>query len=518
MKKGLFERITFIIIGILWLYFSFFHCFDDDEFQHCHNAFLIWNGLTPYKDFFEHHIPLYHIFFSPLFISGSHYWTIFLFRIISLLCSFWTFSLIYRYLKKNYDSSVAVISLILLAFVPMYLIKMTEARPESIAVMFFTIATMSIISENKNSFISGLFSGLMCCFSQKYFFPWIGLFGANIIITGRKNIKPFIAGSFIAFVPLVLYLFLKGIVPEFINSTIIMNFKWKYRFSPAGYLYEMFITAGFLVACGISGIIGEFFIEKNKKMALSLLCLLTGCFLGIFIVPVPYRQIFLPVFIVTTIASGWTIHKISGIVQQKKLKILSGIILIFCAISSAITSISKEFQQTNFSDINKMKKIDSISPDTTFFDGRCLLYYRMHTGYYGFMHHELLQMLDPEKYSHHIIESLKKNNFPVVIYDYRVKEMPSQIQDFIQKHYCLASEPDIYLPGVNIDRSQLTGGKTDFDIFVSGWYRIYFRGENLLIDGTQVRDNTQIFLQAGNHIAETDGFVEQITMILEGRK
>jgi hypothetical protein len=44
--------------------------FDPDEFQHLEMAWLIAVGEIPYKEFFEHHVPLYHFLISPL-LSNS---------------------------------------------------------------------------------------------------------------------------------------------------------------------------------------------------------------------------------------------------------------------------------------------------------------------------------------------------------------------------------------------------------------------------------------------------------------
>ncbi len=518
MKKHL-TALLFISLGLLWLYFVLFHGFDDDEFQHCHNAFLIWKGFVPYRDFFEHHIPLYHILFSGLFAFDTGRWTIFLFRIASVIASAGVFVLIGKYLKKTYDSTTAIISLTLLACVPMFLIKMTEARPESIAILVFAIVMVSIFSEHfdHNSFFAGILSAMMTCLSQKYFFVYAGILVACFIMHGKKKTGYFITGSLLMFFVLFLYLVFKGILPEFFNSTVLMNVKWKYRFSPAGYFYQAFQTAGFLIACGIAGIIGDFFISGNRKKATSLFAIMLGCLLAIMIVPVPYRQVFLPFFVVLSIGSGWFFFHFLKIFPSQKLKGIAGVIIVVCAMSGAIPVIVQEAGKKNSTDLATMQKADEISPGGTFFDGRCLLFYRMHTGYFAFIHHEILEMLDLQQYANQTIQAIKANNFPLVIYDYRVKQMPDDIQSFIQTHYCPTGFHDIYMPGVIIDRAQFIDGKADFEINVSGWYRINLKGEHLLIDGKPVSDRDMIFLKSGIHAAEISGFVESVTVILEKR-
>ena len=42
------------------------HRFDIDEFEHVHSAWSMTQGLALYKDFFEHHPPLFYFTISPL--------------------------------------------------------------------------------------------------------------------------------------------------------------------------------------------------------------------------------------------------------------------------------------------------------------------------------------------------------------------------------------------------------------------------------------------------------------------
>jgi len=41
--------------------------FDEDEFEHLHGAWCISKGMLPYRDYFESHTPLLHLFLAPFF-------------------------------------------------------------------------------------------------------------------------------------------------------------------------------------------------------------------------------------------------------------------------------------------------------------------------------------------------------------------------------------------------------------------------------------------------------------------
>src|SRR4051794_36772330 len=41
--------------------------FDPDELEHARAAFSVFEGLVPYRDFFEHHTPWYHYLLAAFF-------------------------------------------------------------------------------------------------------------------------------------------------------------------------------------------------------------------------------------------------------------------------------------------------------------------------------------------------------------------------------------------------------------------------------------------------------------------
>src|SRR5579872_1771273 len=46
--------------------------FNEDELQHLHAAWLVGHGLIPYRDYYDHHPPGYHLLFAPLTLAFAH--------------------------------------------------------------------------------------------------------------------------------------------------------------------------------------------------------------------------------------------------------------------------------------------------------------------------------------------------------------------------------------------------------------------------------------------------------------
>jgi len=69
MKKGILSAIIVALIFFLFgfrVFLSVEHRFDPDEFEHIHAAWCIKQGQIIYKDFFEHHPPLFYFTILPL--------------------------------------------------------------------------------------------------------------------------------------------------------------------------------------------------------------------------------------------------------------------------------------------------------------------------------------------------------------------------------------------------------------------------------------------------------------------
>ena len=72
--KRRWEKVLFLFTGSMLIMISYsirfrllqMNKFNPDEFEHLHTAWCITKGLIPYRDFFEHHTPLFYYFLAPL--------------------------------------------------------------------------------------------------------------------------------------------------------------------------------------------------------------------------------------------------------------------------------------------------------------------------------------------------------------------------------------------------------------------------------------------------------------------
>ncbi len=506
------------LLSVLWIYSSIRHAFDDDEFQHAHIAWLLHQGYTPYTDFFEHHLVFYHRLMAPLFSFGEGFWQIFLFRGISLLSAAGALFLLYR-CGSSFGLSPAAcgIGVWLLGLVPMFLLKMTEARPEPIAIFAFagalslTFAKSAESPENLSKRIRwkfiliGVFVGAMSLLSQKYVISAGALLAAIYFLHGWKPAVLVASAFCAALAAYCCWMLAIGAGNDAFESVILMNLRWKYSFSSSGYFVELYTSAGILLVTGVFGILRALFQGRTRRQAFALATLLAGCVLQILLVPVPYRQSFLPLLAILSLGAmffssyifqldalarrGWAVFSIS---------VLLG--------ASSIAALPQHLSTDNSSDISQMKAIVKFAPSGPLFDGRGLMFYRMHVGYYACMHHEIQMMLDADEYSAKLIHDLKEAGMPPVIRDYRVHKMPDGISSFIAENYLASDIPGLLVAGIFKER--LAPGKTEVvNIPVSGAWKASWLGGSISIDGKRIVKGQSFLMEKGARKLASEGLV-----------
>ena len=512
----------FLFISLCWSWLVVLRYFDDDEFQHTHLSWLLAHNFTPLRDFFEHHVFLYHLLLSPLMRLGDGPGLLFLWRFLSLACSVATVWAIFRFCRRQDGTVPASISTWLLFCVPMFTAKMIEARPESPAILSFTVAILLLLEcdrqylPRQKAFLTGLLSGLTVFFSAKYVYSVFGLVLVVSLFFGPVSFLFFVVGMLTSGLPLFFYLTVKNLFPEFIHAVVVNNIFWKHSFSPAGYIFEAFTTSSGLMGLAFSGILGGFFLSRSER-SLLLLAPLGGTVAGIFLLPEPYRQTFLPLFPVLAIGCSFLLSHVVDSFGQAGKTFLVGLVL-FSSLPGLL-QILPEFSRTNRKDLQTMALVEKLDPSKgPVFDGRGLMFYRRHVGFHACMHRGIMAMIDTEKFATQTVRELCRLHYPVVIFDYRVKEMPVEIINFLNSAYQPIGESEVYMPGLSIDRSLLALEGSEIEIPVSGDYRISWVGQELAIDGKIVENNSSVFLEAGLHHFQGLGFVDRLSLVLIRRK
>ncbi len=520
-----------IALGCLWTYSTAFHAFDDDEFQHTNVAWLMHRGERPYADFFEHHLVLYHGMAAPLFRLGEGRAMIFVFRAISLLAAAGTLFLLYKSGRRlGASQRGAGAGIWLLGLTPMFLLKMTEARPEVPAMLAFAGAVWVLTGVPAASAGSGgrrmpwkpvsvgLLAALMALLSQKYAVVAVALLVAVIFLHGRRHAGWAGIAFLVALAGYAAWMVAMGVARDAYELTVLLNLRWLHSFSAAGYGAELFLSAGALVVTGVLGIFMAGDASKRRHRA-ALAVLLAGSIALIAIIPVPYRQSFLPLLAVLGVGSMLfctSLLQAVGAGPGAGSPVLATVAVLLLPGAASLRALPGHLAAGNHGDLERMAALDEFAPEGPVFDGRALMFWRPHVGYHAFMHEEILLMIEHDEllegvdeYAGDVIRGLYDAGLPPLIRDYRVKDMPVKIQIFIEEYYMPTGIEDVYGAGVRRERLR-PGRETGIEIPVDGHWRLRWQGGGLSVNSRDVASGETLFLSAGEHVFQASGLVYNI--------
>ena len=529
-KIGSYIIISLIIVTfLLRIPILFVRYFDPDEFQHLHAAFSLYNGLIPYRDFFEHHTPFIWFLLAPLYpIFGADIPLIYAARILMLIFTAGIFYLTYLLGKRFYSSDIGLLATLFLSCMIMFLEQTIEIRPDVPETFFLLLSLLFItrgITEKANKWyvLSGLAIGISILFSQKALFALVGLVAIFvwIFIENRfaheqdrpknQSIKEFflfISGLVIPIFLTCCFFLVLGYLTEFINLNLIINLRWKVRFSPSVFLIPSFKQNTFFWTLGIMGLLLATIDLHNKderlKGSFTMLLSAYALLIGLFLIPVPYKEYYVMVLPLLAIYCAYTLKIIiSFSISEKPIikwnlirfiisvltfiialcymldfiqpsllnskiayEIICGILviliiltllkgkrniaLLLASIGIIIFPLQQIYHQTERSNTGQLEDIKFImnntTPDDTVLDGWSGFgVFRPHAYYYHFLHNEVRAMLSNDDLADNLISALKEKRTKVIIYDGSVKALPQQVQNYITQNYVYSGQGNIYL-------------------------------------------------------------------------
>lgn len=331
LRSPVVRRVVFCLVIILYglgAFLSQIRGFDQDEFLHVHAAWSIFKGLLPYRDYFDHYTPLFHVFLVPFFYFfnvetdfaqalGFFFFARKLMWLISgliLLLTFWLGKL-WRNTEVGYIASLFLLS------TEAYWNTTLEIRPDPLEVVFwllYLIMVVRAVQGDREEYVrkrmfawSGLFLALGFLAIQKvvYAFPGLAVGTCWYVLspsdhgTWRRRLAH-VAYQFVGFcVPMIFtagYFYLNSGLTEFIRYNFLF-FLGAPGFLPYGPLHQLLYQHPFLGFFGSAGLLCSLpFIFRRSSpqrggfvIAPATLALIVGLFL----IPFPlyqYYVLFLP--------------------------------------------------------------------------------------------------------------------------------------------------------------------------------------------------------------------------------
>lgn len=478
--------------------------FDDDEFQHAHMAWLLARGEVPHRDFFEHHLPLYHFLLAPFTLNNPGPERILWLRGLSVLIAMATLAFTARAVRVwNGGDSPGILALT--AFSPIFFVKMVEVRPEGFCLLL-AAAALVCLKNPQRLLAAGLLTGAMVMGSQKFVFLALGLLYLAWREHGFRALKRFCTGGAIFPLLIGMYYLGTGSLSAAIHDLVLLNLSWKESFSPAMYGIQFWSCSGVLI---LSGILGSLSGGDPLARRASRILLLAGL-AAVCMVPIPFRQTFLMLFPGLALGAALCWQQLASALNGKKWKRIGGFCLCLLSLLPSISNLYAELQTGPGRDLTLMRDLDARGTEPVF-DGRCLLFYRPQAGRYPWMHQGLLMMLDPDTFTRETVSALVDAGYPDVLWDYRVDMMPPALHNFLHRNYVPLSPEPLWVPGVRIDRSLLRAG-TEITLPVEGDYIVNWQGGSVMINGTAAVPGQRLHLTPDPLQIRAGGFIRDFTL------
>jgi hypothetical protein len=180
-------RTPSVVIAIsfaLRLFLIFRYRFDSDEPQHLHVAWGWAHGFMQYRDFFDNHMPVFHLLSAPLFLfADDDARLLFAARMAMLPLFVLALFLVWRIARDLFDDSVAWWSAAFVALCPPFFLGSLEYRADDLWLVCWLALLAVLVSKLPRSdkdLAAGLLLGLAFGVSMKSVMFALALTGALI--------------------------------------------------------------------------------------------------------------------------------------------------------------------------------------------------------------------------------------------------------------------------------------------------------------------------------------------------
>ena len=401
--------------------------FDPDELEHAHAAWSVSKGLVPYRDFFEHHTPWYHLLLAQFFrwfaadqsFDGAMRFLEFG-RALSLVLTALSAVTIYFVGRRGASRKMGLLAALFFVGQPVIIQKLLEIRPDVPALSFF-IGGLWFLQRGLDEetaaraqffqFLAGglcLGAAIMCTQKMVFVLPGAVAGLALWVLGGGKEKFPvrcravLLFGAGVALPGILTWgaFALRGGGRQFIFDNFVLNAKWKSRSNR-----HLFTTAESSAPILALGLLGAFLALRNfwRERARAywdvfLLCTLVGLIAGIRVIPIAYRQYFLMPLTIVCLFAARGLCFLVGLAKERmrtRVIVLATIpLLILPGIELATSATDHDAQQTA-----RLRYVfEHTSPGDPVLDGWLgTAVFRPAPGYYFFMHSELLAMLSEKQ-------------------------------------------------------------------------------------------------------------------------
>lgn len=455
-----------VVLGvqILRLRFLSVRRFDPDEFQHLHIAWCIARGQLPYRDFFDHHLPLFHLLLAPFFAffrvdesfrDASAF--LFLARRVSWLLSGVSIALTFLVGRAWRGTAVGLMAIGLLATTRTFVDKGTEVRPDVLALALLLGSVFFLLREAASSSppqslpgpdhlaLSGLLFGAGLVTSPKLIFA-APVFLVPILLgpAGRRS-RSLLVFSAVVAVPVasvLVYLAPGGDLGPFLLYAVEWNARWRTHFSPWGSLVRVAQQSPLLCLAGLIGFLvcaAQWLLTGERRRSDLVLLLAASCVsAGLFLNPVPFPSSFLPLFPFLAVFAGsaWVglASKLRGD-RVGPVVLAAALALVSVQPLLLLQSIDKYKNTQQLEDLRWV--MENTQPSDRVLDSWTGAgVFRLHAWFFFCLPEDVLAMIGPNE-RHQLLRDLRSGSIRprLIVSEDALRSVSPRLGAFVERHY-----------------------------------------------------------------------------------
>jgi Dolichyl-phosphate-mannose-protein mannosyltransferase len=203
----------------------FGHRTDSDEPQHLHVAWEWSQGRIPYRDFYDNHMPLFHMLTAPWIDAVGETPRILLYgRLLMIPLAICVLALSWMLAARLYDRATANWTLLAVTVMPPLALKTTEFRNDNLWLLLLLLVLLALIRERW--IIAGLLLGLALTASIKTVVFALAIAVAIVVTRGRSAIRPLtlvVLGSLAAPLAVLAFFASHGAMDDLIRWGVLVN-------------------------------------------------------------------------------------------------------------------------------------------------------------------------------------------------------------------------------------------------------------------------------------------------------
>lgn len=463
------RTLTLCLIGAAFLFMllrielAVTHRFDIDEFEHVHSAWSMAQGLALYKDFFEHHPPLFYLTISPLLHVLEGRDALIALRLAMLPLALGVLVLVYALASELRNREAGAWAVLLLSTTILFVQKSIEIRPDVPALLLLLISAYLLVSRPRSPQAwagAGFAAACSLAFTPKTAFALAGFLLACAWIH-RSDVRrlrlaaAFAAGVAVPVVGLGGYLLATDAVSEAwfynveFNALVPYQYQWGILIS--GFTGSLAQNYAFWFLSCLA--LGRGLVLRTRPGDFVISGGVLGAILGILVIQVPLRQYLMVIVSLLCVLLAVAVIDLAERVQRRQGEWLTGWALAILAVVMIVPGalgFAAERRDTNDEQFARLEYVwEHTEPQESVFDCWSGLYvFRPHAFFYHFLGPDIrptLDLIDPAILRRDLPAALRKNRPRVVFADPSCDELPAEARRYIDEHYESGRYPEILL-------------------------------------------------------------------------